>query len=362
MENIFQERLKEIMKKRGVDAMMVAPSQEFRFLAGFNVYLDERFQAMFLTAEGEFFYICNLLSRDEVAQQTKAGMEIYTWTDNEDFTEIVKVVLEKHRLLKGVIGVNRTISASHVLQLAQKTGIQFVDGNQWLEEIRMIKSQEEMEKLRIAAQITDDIFGQIISFIRPGVKEIDIRTRMEALFLKQGVKLAGDIVASGPNSALPHYFGNQREIQKQDIIILDYGCNYKGMFSDMTRTVFVGNITPEQKRVYQIVEEANHIGKEKAIEGAYIPNVDRAAREVINQAGYGAYFTTRLGHGIGYITHEQPEIKVTNRRHLERGMAFSIEPGIYMAGKFGVRIEDTVLLSVQGAECLNRTTHDIIII
>lgn len=362
MNNHFRERLTRLMQEKQVDAMMIAPSEELRFLAGFNVYLDERFQAMFLTADGRAFYICNILSRDEVEEGLGEPVPIHTWTDNEDFAAVAAEVLDRYGLTGGTVGVNSTVQAFNLIPVAERTGIRFVNGKEWLEEIRIIKTPEEMENLRIAARIADDIFPDLLTFIRPGLREIDVRTEMERLFAKWGVRLAGDIVASGPNSALPHYFGNQRVIGKQDVIVLDYGCNYKGMFSDVTRTVFVGGITPEQKKVYEIVRRANRAAREAVREGAFIPDIDAAARETIAAEGYGEFFTTRLGHGIGYITHEQPEIKAINRRRLEKGMAFSIEPGIYMAGKFGVRIEDIMMVGENGVEQLNRTGHDIVIL
>lgn len=362
MNHEFTQRLVPIMEANGIDAMMVAPSAEMEFLAGFNVYLDERFQALVITAKGESFYLCNILSKDEVEEGGKGAFPIYTWTDNQDFVDVADAILGQYGLKGGRMGVNSTVRAFNLIPVAKKTGIEFVDGKPWLEEIRMIKTPEEMENLRIASQITDDIFPKILSFIRPGLKEIDIRAEMERLFALEGVRLAGDIVASGPNSALPHYFGNQREIQKQDVIVLDYGCSYQGMFSDVTRTVFVGGVTPEQEKVYDIVRRANRAARGQVAEGAYIPHIDQAARGVIEAEGYGQYFTTRLGHGIGYITHEQPEIKATNQRKLEKGMAFSIEPGIYMAGKFGIRIEDIMMVGDIGVEQLNKTTHEIVVL
>jgi Xaa-Pro dipeptidase len=362
MEEKYQEKLLSLMRKQGIDAMMIAPSEEMRFLAGFHVYQDERFQALFLTARGDCFYICNLLSRDEVAAGSRQPMPIYTWTDNQLFVDVVGQVMEQYGLAGGTIGVNSTVRACHLIPIEQKTGARFVDGKPWLEEIRIIKNSQEMENLRIASQIADDIFPKILEFIRPGLREIDVRTEMERLFTRQGVRLAGDIVASGPNSALPHYFGNQRIIQKQDVVILDYGCCYKGMFSDVTRTVFVGGITPEQEKVYDIVRRANRAARKMVAEGAYIPDIDQAARQLIAEEGYGEYFITRLGHGIGYITHEQPEIKASNPRRLEKGMAFSIEPGIYMAGKFGIRIEDIMMIGESGPEQLNKTTHEPVVL
>jgi len=362
VRNHFRERLTRLMREKQVDAMMIAPSEELRFLAGFNVYLDERFQALFLTADGRAFYICNILSRDEVAEGLGEPVPIHTWTDNEDFAAVAARVLGQYGLAGGTVGVNSTVQAFNLIPVAERTGIRFVNGKEWLEEIRIIKTPEEMENLRIAAKLADDILPELLAFIRPGLREIDIRTEMERLFAKRGVRLAGDIVASGPNSALPHYFGNQRVIEEQDVIVLDYGCNYNGMFSDVTRTVFVGGITQEQRTVYEIVRRANRAARQAVREGAYIPDIDAAARDVIAAEGYGEYFTTRLGHGIGYITHEQPEIKAINRRRLETGMAFSIEPGIYMAGKFGVRIEDIMMVGENGPEQLNHTGHEIIVL
>lgn len=362
MEQYYQKKLQSYMKEQKVDAMMIAPSEEMKFLAGFNVYQDERFQALFLTARGECFYICNILSRDEVREGSRQPMPIYTWSDNQPFVDVVGQVMEQYGLTGGIIGVNSTVRAFHLIHIEQETGVRFVDGKPWLEEIRIIKSSREMENLRIASQISDEIFPKILDFIRPGIREIDVRTEMERLFTLHGVRLAGDIVASGPNSALPHYFGNQRIIQKQDVIILDYGCCYKGMFSDVTRTVFVGGITPEQEKVYDIVRRANRAARKMVAEGAYIPDIDQAARQLIAQEGYGEYFMTRLGHGIGYITHEQPEIKASNPRRLEKGMAFSIEPGIYMAGKFGIRIEDIMMIGESGPEKLNKTSHEPIVL
>ena len=356
MNERFKERLVRLMREKQVDAMMIAPSEELRFLAGFNVYQDERFQALFLTAKGGAFYICNILSRDEVAEGMGEPIPVHTWTDSEDFAAVAGDVLEEYGLLEGTVGVNSTVRAFNLIPVAERTGIRFVNGKEWLEEIRIIKTPEELENLRIAARIADDIFPELLEFIRPGLREIDIRAEMERLFAARGVKLAGDIVASGPNSALPHYFGNQRVIEEQDVIVLDYGCSYEGMFSD------VGGVTEEQRKVYEIVRRANRAAREAVREGAFIPDVDAAARDLITAEGYGEFFTTRLGHGIGYITHEQPESKATNRRRLERGMAFSVEPGIYMAGKFGVRIEDVVVMGEKGAERLNRTGHEMVVL
>ncbi|WP_313371231.1 M24 family metallopeptidase, partial [Sedimentibacter sp.] len=155
---------------------------------------------------------------------------------------------------------------------------------------------------------------------------------------------------------------DQRVIQEKDIIILDWGCKYNGMCADMSRTVFVGDITEEERQVYEIVLKSQEEGEKAAVKGAYIPEVDKAARDVIKDAGYEKYFFTRLGHGIGYSVHEAPDIKKSNQRYLEEGMVFSIEPGIYIAGKFGMRIENIVAVTENGNEILNKASKEIKII
>ena len=134
------------------------------------------------------------------------------------------------------------------------------------------------------------------------------------------------------------------------------------MCADMSRTVFVGGITEEERHVYEIVRKSQEAGEKAAVKGAYIPDVDKASRNIIEESGYGKYFFTRLGHGIGYSVHEAPDIKASNKRNLEEGMVFSIEPGIYMAGKFGIRIENIVAVTNDGNEVLNKASKEIMII
>ncbi|MCL2353822.1 MAG: M24 family metallopeptidase, partial [Defluviitaleaceae bacterium] len=170
------------------------------------------------------------------------------------------------------------------------------------------------------------------------------------------------IIASGENSAYPHYHAYDRVIQEKDMMILDFGCRYNGLYSDMSRTVFVGGINDEERKIYNIVLQAQEAGEAAAVTGAYIPDVDRAARSIIEDAGYGDAFLNRLGHGVGYMIHEAPDIKKNNHRKLEPNMAFSIEPGIYMPGKFGMRIENIVITTADGNEALNKSTKEIIIL
>ena len=171
------------------------------------------------------------------------------------------------------------------------------------------------------------------------------------------------IVASGPNSGFPHYSGYDRVIQEQDIMVLDWGCEYNEMQSDISRTVFVGDATEDQRRIYELVDRAQLASQEAAVEGAWIPDIDKAARVVLDEQDYAKTLINRVGHGIGYMIHEAPDIKECNPRRLERGMCFSIEPGVYLANVYGMRIENIVAINEKGeTEILNKVTRELTII
>ena len=168
------------------------------------------------------------------------------------------------------------------------------------------------------------------------------------------------MVISGPNSGYPHYMGNSRVIEEGDCIVLDYGTTYKGMKSDMSRTVFVGSITDEQREVYELVDRAQLAAQAAAVEGAWIPDIDKAARAVLDEKGLAHTLVNRVGHGIGYSVHEGPYITQQNFRRLERGNCFSIEPGVYLPGKWGMRIENIVCINENGeTEVLNNADRSL---
>ncbi|MCL1975977.1 MAG: Xaa-Pro peptidase family protein [Firmicutes bacterium] len=362
MERTRIEKVAQEITKAGLGGLLVCPSEELLFLTGFTPMQCERFQGLFITASGSCFYVCNLLYKGEVENAFAGAFPVYTWMDGESMTETVGRVLNEYGLSGATLGTNSSAQAFNVLDIAADCGVSFVNGLAVLEEARIIKNEEEKEDLRRAARIADDVFTQVLSFIKPGLKELDIFNFLISKMTEAGGDKAWAIVASGPNSSYPHYHGVSRVIEEQDMMILDFGCTVNGMFSDMSRTVFVGDITEKQKEIYAIVRKSNEAGEAAAITGAYVPDVDKASRDIIDEAGYKECFVNRLGHGIGYMIHEGPDIKKSNRRNLEPGMAFSIEPGIYIAGDIGMRIENIVLTTEDGNEILNHSTKDIIII
>lgn len=362
MRKVYFDKLTKIIDKNNLDAMLIVPSEELQFIIGHSPHLCGRFQGLFVKRDGGCFYICNLLTADEMKNVLGENIKVYSWFDGEIFTDIVNKAFKENDLIGKVIGVNSTARAFNILQIMDKMDVKFIDGKPILEELRIIKTDEELENLKMAAKITDEVFKELVKHIKPGLKEVDIANIIRELFKEKGGQPRSNMVSSGPNSGLPHYNGNQRVIQEKDIVLLDFGCKYKGMCSDMTRTIFVGGISEEEKKVYELVLEANLAAESKVAPGVFVPDIDRSAREIIEKAGYGKYFTTRLGHGIGYSVHEAPDIKKSNPMNLSEGMAFSIEPGVYMAGKFGIRIEDIVTVTKNGIEVLNQSSKEIIIV
>ena len=356
------EKLTEVVKAQNLSALLVAPSEDLVYIMGHSPMMCERFQGLFITATGDYFYVCNLLYADEIAEHLEKE-RILAWHDSDGFVATVHKVLQQKGLLGGKIGVSRAVRAFNVLALSAAMDITFVDAMTLIHEARIIKSEEQLDGLRKAAHIADEAFLKTIKEIKVGMTEAQVKEILTGHMAALGGSRPGGLIASGPNGALPHYTGTSRTLQLGDAVVMDFGCGYQNMRSDMTRTIFIGEPTPKQREVYALVLEANVQGAKAAVDGAFIPDIDKAARDVIEQGGYGPYFNHRLGHGIGYMGHEAPDIKKINERNLEKGMAFSIEPGIYLAGEFGVRIEDIACITLDGkTEVLNLATKDIIVI
>jgi Xaa-Pro dipeptidase len=359
------ERLAALEREQGLDAVLVAPSLDLEFLMGFSPYLCERFQGLFVKQNGECFYIANLLSREEIAKEAKPDVKVYSWWDGEDYVEAVSHILREEGLEGKVIGTSESVRAFHVLNIMNRFTVKFVSARDLLDETRIHKTKQELDCLRKSAEIADEAFQNALPQIHPGQTERQIGEILFHEMEKLNGEHPGGLICTGENTGYPHYAlkGEGRTLQKKDILLMDFGCIYGGFYSDMTRTVFFGEPTEKEKMVYQAVLNANLAGEKAAALGAYIPDVDRAAREIIEKTGYGNTFTTRLGHGIGCKVHEAPDIRQSNLRNLEQGMAFSIEPGIYLPGEFGVRIEDIVVINEEGKrEVLNKATKDILVL
>ena len=363
MNSTYIRKLAEEMTRAGFDAMMIAPGEELAFLLGVSPMLCERFQGFFVKADGSMFYICNLLYAEELGAVLPREVPVYPWFDGENMTEIVSRVLSLNGLTDAVIGVDQTARAFNILEIMEKVPVTFKNGKALLEEIRIRKTPEELEALRDSAKIVDQVFEDVLPLIKPGVTEREIGQ----FLLKRMKELGGSspecIAAFGANASFPHYSSDTAVLKEKDIVLMDYGCTLRGMYSDMTRTVFVGEPTEKEREIYDLVLRANLEAEAQVCKGAWIPDIDRTARDVLDEKGYAHTLISRLGHGIGYTIHEAPEIRQSNERSLESGMAFSIEPGIYIPGEIGVRIEDIVIINEEGKrEVLNHADKKLIVL
>lgn len=363
MNTKYIKKLVDEINKVGYDAMLVSPGEEMDFLVGHKCMLCERFQGLFVKADGGLFYICNLIYKDEFEAIFQDDIKVYPWFDGDIMTDVVKEVLEEEGLIGATIGVNSTAQSVNILEIMDKVDVTFKNGKPLMEGMRMIKSKEEMENLRKSSRLVDQVFEEVLPHIKPGVTEREIGQ----FLLKRMAELGGDavecIVAFGPNASYPHYVGDSAVAREHEIVLMDYGCTVGGMYSDTTRTVFIGEPTPRERELYELVKKSNMEAEALVCEGAYIPDIDKRAREVLDEKGYAYSLVNRLGHGIGYTIHEAPDIKQSNPMKLAAGMAFSIEPGIYLGGDIGIRIEDIVMINENGErEILNKTTKEIIVL
>ncbi len=232
----------------------------------------------------------------------------------------------------------------------------YPDASDTLAALRLHKDEQEIGYMRQAVRIAQDALKATIPSIRIGATERQIAAELNVQLLHFGSDSEtpfAPIVSSGPNSANPHATPSDRKLQEGDLLVVDWGANVNGYASDLTRTFAIGNVDPEFKKIASLVLAANEAGRAAGRPGVACGDVDKAARQVIERGGYGQYFTHRLGHGLGMEDHEEPYMYAESRRLLEPGMAYTVEPGIYLPGRGGVRIEDNVVVTRDGVEVLS---------
>ena len=258
----------------------------------------------------------------------------------------------------------RYLTVAELMGYEQKLNAKLVPFNQPIYGLRAVKEEWELDLMRKAQDIADKAFTEILAKIHPGMTELELQAELIYCMYRNGAQgLSFDpIVVSGPNTSLPHGVAGERVIQPGDFVTMDFGVLYHGYCSDMTRTVAVGFATDEMKRVYDVVLQAQLAGIAATRAGVKGCEVDAAARKVITDAGYGPYFSHSYGHSLGLEIHENPGIHGNNKEPLPAGVVASAEPGIYIPGKFGVRIEDVTILKEDGCEDITGITRDLLVI
>lgn len=362
---IDQKRLKMLadeLKQLGLDAVYLGPSTDLEYISGLDTHTDERVRGLMVSKDARCFAMTPLLYKEEMVKAFGDIPFYAEWNDHEGFTGAFKRGCEHLGIVGAKIAFNDGVRAVDMLAVRNTMDMRMCSGAKVLDPLRSRKDDRELDIMREASRMADAVAYKLREFIRSGMTEGQIARKIPEFFEEAGSFQISfrPIVASGANGSMPHYSGNQRVIEENDVIILDLGGRHKSYCSDTTRTLFTGEPTDEQKKVYEIVRQAQAAGEATVQPGATGQDVDRAARKVIVDAGYGDFFFNRVGHGIGLAVHESPFIIEGNDRYLEPGNVFSVEPGIYLPGKFGVRIENLVAVRPDGTgEALNNFPRDL---
>jgi Xaa-Pro dipeptidase len=264
----------------------------------------------------------------------------------------------------GRLGVDKFWYSKFLIGLMELRGdITPVLGSAPVDLSRMRKDEAEREHLRESSRVNDSVVGAVIQMLREGVAENELAAEVNRLFRQGGADSEGvQLVCFGANGTDPHHAADATRLKPGDSVIFDIFTPIRRYWCDMTRTVFYRSVSKKQREVYELVRRANETAISRIRPGVQLSEIDRTAREIIEQGGYGLQFTHRLGHGIGLDCHEPPDVSEASQQPLEAGMVFSVEPGIYLPGQFGVRIEDLVLVTQDGCEVLNRYPKELQVI
>jgi Xaa-Pro aminopeptidase len=367
MSNVFAARLtraRAATAAAGLDALLITPGPDLRYLTGYVAKPLERLTCLVLPAHADPVLIVPFLERAaaEAAGVGELGLAIADWQETDDPIALVGKILPAGA---AVYGVDDHMWAEKVLRLrAGLPGVQQALAGGVLRDLRIRKTAEEIDALREAGAAIDRVHDRIAEWLKPGRTEREIgRDIAEAIVAEGHVRADFVIVGSGPNGASPHHDVSDREVQVGDPVVVDIGGTTEaGYCSDETRTYAVGEPDAEFRRYYEVLRVAQHAACDAVRPGIGCQEVDRVARRIIAEAGYGEYFIHRTGHGIGLEGHEDPYIVEGNAAALEPGMAFSVEPGIYLPGKHGARIEDIVVCTETGGERLNLTPRELTVL
>ena len=353
------ERLIKLNKQvlaHGFDGIALMPGPNMVYLSGIHAHVSERPIILFIPADDDPAIVIPTL---EAAKARAAGINadrIFDWSDEEGYTGAFQQACAKLELSDYLLGVEALHMRILELELLQRyaPGLTIAHVEPVMTALRIVKDENELAAMERAAVIAE----QAIHNLRPKIKTGQNEKQIAIMLTEELVKAGTDgfpfspIVSSGPNAASPHAVPTDRPIQEGDLLVIDWGAIVDGYPSDITRTFAVGQVEPEFALIHETVRAANAAAKEIARPGATGSELDRAAREVIEDSGYGPYFIHRTGHGLGLEIHEPPYIVDTNLEPLEIGSVFTIEPGIYLPDRAGVRIEDDVVITENGSRSL----------
>jgi Xaa-Pro dipeptidase len=349
-----QAKLREIA---GLDAVALVPGFNMYYFTGLEFHLSERPVIAILTPDGELSFIIPELEVPKLNQRPDLEARAFPWSDKDGYAEAFQQAVTDLGLKGKKLGVDGlTMRVTELLEFQKVSpDIKISAVERQIIKIMAMKTPDEVEAMRKACQISEAALDKLLAWVQPGMteREIAIRLNEEMSALgSEGVAFE-PLVQTGPNSALPHGMLTDRKLGKDEFLLIDYGGRYQGYPADITRTFCLGTPTAEMQKIYDTVKAANEAAIKASGPGVTMGSIDKAARDVINAAGDGQYFIHRTGHGLGLAGHEIiPQIAEGVTDILEPGMAYTIEPGVYVPGLGGVRVEDNVVITATGADVL----------
>ncbi len=352
------------VRRQDASLLVVGLSSSMKYLAGFSDEPGERMLLLLVPAHGDAVFVVPELYAAQI-KSASDGMDAVSWSDGQGPGEALHEAL-KRLAPRGRVLVDDALWSSFLLSIQQALpDCRFAPAGSVLAELRMRKDPAEIALLEKAGACTDVAFARLLEEATfEGSTELQLAAKLEEAMIVAGAEEPAfkTLVASGPNSALPHYRAGHRRVGRGDVVILDFGCRVGGYCSDISRTVACGEPSDEVRRAHAAVEKAQEIAVDAVRPGRRAGDVDRAARGHLEAEGLGQHFVHRTGHGIGLDIHEHPYIAEGNPLCLQEGMAFSVEPGVYLPGDFGVRIEDVVVVADSGAHPMTRATHELLVV
>jgi len=360
-----QVKLKSILQSTGLDSLILNAGSSLTYLTGLNFHLSERPVLVIFTPDTTPMIVLPELEQEKLKDLPYEMQAFKYGEDPSGWGAVFNWAIQVGKLDRKRNGIEprqlRVLEYSFLTEFATKA--KFVPAGDVVSKLRMYKDESEIIAMRKAVKIAEQGLNATLPHIKIGLTEKELATELTLQLFRAGSDPEmpfSPIVSAGLNSANPHAWPSERKLTSGDLLVIDWGASHGGYFSDITRTFAIGEVEPEFIQIGIIVLDANIAGRETAKPGIPMEAVDKAARAVIETAGYGKYFTHRTGHGLGMESHEEPYIRAGNTSLLEAGMAFTIEPGIYLPGRNGVRIEDDVIITSTGAECLTSLPREVV--
>lgn len=349
------DKVRAYLAQEHIDAIWITNEKNLRYLANFTGSAGEA-----LITKDQAYFVTDFRYKEQASKQAQ-GFEVVIHS-GDLYGQINDLLKEE--------GINRlAIEADHInlslfRELENLLDCQLIESQGVVEDIRQIKDEEELATIQEACRITDLAFDHILTYIKPGLTEIQVANELEHYLKGLGAEGMSfeTIVASGYRSSMPHGVASDKVIEEGDLVTLDFGCYYQGYSSDMTRTIAVGDIDPKLKEIYQIVLEAHLKVIDEAKAGMTGKEIDAIARDYITAKGYGPDFGHSTGHGVGLDVHEKPAVSMKSDDIMQENMVITDEPGIYLEGLGGVRIEDDLIIKKDGVQLLNKAPKELIIL